>query len=327
MCVRCVAVPNMPRVGGTMRELARRLARQTGRSSSSSASLSSLQAITTRSSPRGPRRSCVVQLRATRDPAADLGVDVREELELPDDGLSKWALPDDEHPLRRRNPPPERAHSGAEDEAEAQHSAPDDQPVARSSGRAPETARAARVRSAVLLSVHTTSQGNSSTVRCRSVRWSRSYRPASFAMTIQIGAESDEQQRGRGTASPEPHGDRRGGHGQDVSQREHPSQQRLRTVVTGGVVATKTPGADELRRRCRAHSIGGLQCGNDRGASRRDTVAPLPTDRHSGARAEGLEFGLRRRASCEIAPGGCAVPRSASMRCAITTGCSRVSTG
>src|SRR3954463_2126099 len=60
-----------------------------------------------------------VQLRATRDPAADLGVNVREELELPHDGLSKRPLPHDEYPLRRGDPAPQAAQRRAEQEPEA----------------------------------------------------------------------------------------------------------------------------------------------------------------------------------------------------------------
>ena len=63
--------------------------------------------------------------------------------------------------------------AGAEAEAETEHRAPDEQPVVELRSRAGNgTSRT--VRSAVLLSVHTMSHGSSSTVRWRSVRWSRS---------------------------------------------------------------------------------------------------------------------------------------------------------
>src|SRR4051812_3999829 len=51
---------------------------------------------------------------ATRDPAADLGGNVREESELPQDRLRQRTLPHDEHALRRRVPPPETTQRRAE---------------------------------------------------------------------------------------------------------------------------------------------------------------------------------------------------------------------
>src|SRR3954453_23646679 len=55
-----------------------------------------------------------VQVGATRDPPADLGVNVREEFELPHDRLRQRTPPHDEHALRRRVPPPETTQRRAE---------------------------------------------------------------------------------------------------------------------------------------------------------------------------------------------------------------------
>src|SRR5262249_53772123 len=75
------------------------------------------------------RVDLLVQQRAAADPAGDLRMDVREELELPLPRLRQRPLPDDQHALRRRDAPPQRASCGAKHGAENENRPPDEQAV------------------------------------------------------------------------------------------------------------------------------------------------------------------------------------------------------
>ena len=206
MCVRLVAVPNMPRVGGTAVSFTVRAANSRSVSSRFSLQLAArdhgpvdrrrrglaeavrcAQGSNSRSDPRSSR-GCPGTARACGRPHA-------QEVEVADD----------QHALRWRDAPPERPHSGAKGRPRRPNT------VAQTSTQSSELRSIAGngVSSSVdekrrCSASETTSHGSSSTVRWRSVRWSRSYRPASLGGDDPNRHGEDEKGGGRGRRAAGP---------------------------------------------------------------------------------------------------------------------------
>ena len=228
MCVRLVAVPNMPRVGGTTVNFTA-FARQNGSSVSSRFSLSSLHAITIRSTlpPSPPRR--FVEHVAALDPAGDPRVDVREQLELANDRVGERPVADDEHALRRSDAPPERAHASAEDEGETEHRRPDEHAVVGAQiERGERREQQRQERGAAQRPDDEPRQLVHREVAQRAV--------VAVVQTGELGRDDpdrhgeDEEERGGGAASPVADHDGSGRDRQHVGEREHAPQQRLGPV-------------------------------------------------------------------------------------------------
>ncbi len=230
MCVRCVAVPNMPRVGGTIVSLTW-LARQTGRSSSSSSSLSSLHAMTT--------RSTSLDDLVERAPCSSAQLGIRLWISAWMSGKSSslrttaWASgPSPTMSTRcggvilRQSP----RRAARKQEPEPQHRAPDQQPVVGAQVESRERGeQQGQERGAAERPHHEPRQLVDRQVAERPV--------VAVVEAGELGRDDpdrrgeDEQQRGGRAAPPETHEDGCRGDRQEVPQREHPPQERLRVVA------------------------------------------------------------------------------------------------
>ena len=263
MCVRLVAVPNMPRVGGTTVSFTP-FARQNGRSVSSRFSLSSLQAITMRSTlpPSPPRRSSSMSQLSIRP--VILAWMSGNSSSLRTTACARGPSPTMSDALRRSHAPPECPHAGAEDEGETEHRRPDEHPVVgaqiergeRREQQRQERGAAQRPDDEPRQLVH------------------REVAQRAVVAVVQTGDlcrddpdrhGKDEQERGGGAASPvaDDHGSRRDR--QHVGEREHAPQQRFGTVERRRGVGSEI--FSRGGRTCCSADVeltqtGCLQCGN-----------------------------------------------------------------